>query len=88
MQDLTLIIDQARKYYTYRILNKMRSEIRHPEKLTAIYITGGGAHIIYEEKIKKEFPEVQIVQEAEIANVRGFYKLGKIFKMLVKQDQN
>ncbi len=86
-QDLTSIINQARKYYTNHILNKMRSEIRQPEKLTAIYITGGGANIILEDKIKKEFPEVQIVPESEMANVRGFYKLGKIFNVLEERKE-
>ncbi|MFD2254024.1 hypothetical protein ACFSJM_06665 [Lactococcus formosensis subsp. bovis] len=77
--DLTTEVVEIRNQYTSRILAKMRTEIRHPEKLSAILITGGGANIIYGDKLKKEFPEVEIVKESELANVRGFYTFGKIF---------
>lgn len=76
--DVTPQIKEGRKQYTRKIINLLRSRILHPEELNKIVIGGGGANLIYLNKITDEYPEAVLAEESEMANVRGYYKFGLI----------
>ena len=76
--DLTPAIKKQSKLYTRRLVGNIRSTYKGFGRMQKILLTGGAANLIDYDELQQELPKlVHIVEESELANVRGFYKYGK-----------
>lgn len=77
-QDLTFTVPVVQEHFE-KIFRELM--LNYPSKTTPIYLCGGGAHLLYN-AFQKRFPNVQLMQEGQFANVMGFYQIAqKEFKV-------
>jgi len=69
--DLTEVIEQARNDTGMRLQSRLTTEWRNIIGLDLVYLSGGGAYY-FEDIIKQLYPDLVVVKEPEMANVRGY----------------
>jgi hypothetical protein len=71
-QDISTHVAEAKKAYSEKLLNNIRSDYGNiiPE-LDRLVVAGGGAYLIGE-ALKNEYPRTIVLAQPEFANVRGY----------------
>ena len=79
--DVTEIVLSAIQHWTNTIINNVFTTFQNLNEVDAVIVTGGSASIIDKQAFADAFSDstkVIFVDEPELANVRGFYKYGKL----------
>ena len=79
--DVTEIVLSAVQHWTNTIINNVFTTFQNLNEVDAVIVTGGSASIIDKQAFADAFSDstkVIFVDEPELANVRGFYKYGKL----------
>ncbi|MHB9952877.1 hypothetical protein [Ligilactobacillus murinus] len=76
MLDITDIVEQEIKSFSARLISNLRSTFKDIKSIDTLIVTGGTSNIIDQDMVKDTFEKVVFVLDAELANVRGFYKYG------------
>lgn len=79
--DVTEIVLSAVQHWTNTIINNVFTTFQNLNEVDAVIVTGGSASIIDKHAFADAFSDstkVIFVDEPELANVRGFYKYGKL----------
>ncbi len=58
------------------MISNLRSTFKDIKSIDTLIVTGGTSNIIDQDMVKDTFEKVVFVTDAELANVRGFYKYG------------
>ena len=74
--DITSFVTRASKRYTRELLNKISTSIKQSSSIDTNLYTGGGANLIDQDSVTKNYERAIFVEDSESANVRGFYKFG------------
>ncbi len=74
--DITDIVEQEIKSFSARLISNLRSTFKDIKSIDTLIVTGGTSNIIDQDMVKDTFEKVVFVLDAELANVRGFYKYG------------
>lgn len=74
--DVTDIVMKQRKRYTRKVVNKIISTYKAFDRTHTIIVTGGSSNLLIKDEFEKEIPNCLFVENAELANIRGFYKYG------------
>lgn len=74
--DITDIVEQERQIFSARLISNLRSTFKDIKSIDTLIVTGGTSNIIDQDMMRDIFEKVIFVSEAELANVRGFYKYG------------
>lgn len=74
--DITEIVEQEIRSFSRRLVSQLRSTFKDIKSIDTLIITGGTSNIIDQAMVKEVFENVVFVDDAEMANVRGFYKYG------------
>lgn len=78
---LHVVKQEIQKYTAFVIAPFLTENFSNLDDIDAIFITGGGANLLSREVLSQEigdnyFSHLRFIEEAELANVRGFYKYG------------
>lgn len=74
--DITDIVEQEIRSFSARLISNLRSTFKDIKSIDTLIVTGGTSNIIDQDMVKDTFEKVVFVTDAELANVRGFYKYG------------
>lgn len=74
--DIGYAIENQSKKYTRSVAGVVRATYKGFGRMQKILVTGGTANLLNLEELKSEIPIAQIVEDSEMANVRGMYKYG------------
>ncbi|UYB50144.1 plasmid segregation protein ParM (plasmid) [Lysinibacillus capsici] len=74
--DIGYAIKEQSKLYTRSVTSAVKATYKGFGRMQKILVTGGTANLLDDEEFKKDISIAQIVEESELANVRGFYKYG------------
>lgn len=74
--DITDIVMDERKAFTRKVSRFIASTYKDMSRMQSILITGGAANIIVFDQLKKDIEIAKLVENSEVANVKGFYKYG------------
>ena len=75
MIDLNSAIQNQSKLYTRRLASSIKTTYKGFGRMQKIILTGGAANLINYDELNQELRGlVHVVEDSELANVRGFYK--------------
>lgn len=74
--DISELASQSIDDFTEDLINSINSTLDDIVSMDALIFTGGGTNLINAKMIQEEYDNVTFVEDPELANVRGFYKLG------------
>lgn len=74
--DIGYAIKEQSKLYTRSVTSAVKATYKGFGRMQKILVTGGTANLLDDKEFKKDISIAQIVEESELANVRGFYKYG------------
>ncbi len=73
--DLKPVIEAESKKYTRRLISRVKSAYKGLGRLQKVIYTGGTANLLDKEELEDYYGNLlYVVEDAEMANVRGFYK--------------
>jgi plasmid segregation protein ParM len=84
--DITDIVKKTSIKYTREIINTINSAVKDISSIDRFVFTGGGSNLIAQEEAKKAFKYTIFVDDAETANVRGYFKYGKAIQLENKEN--
>lgn len=74
--DISQLVQKAKLKFTRDLINLIDKTYKDIHTMDRLLFTGGGAYLVNQKKMKQEYSFAEFVDDAEIANVMGFYKAG------------
>ena len=84
--DVTDIVKEEIEQWTYEIIDNINSTFKSLSDIDILIVTGGGSEIIDKDIFVDAFPQIKVkfVDDAEVANAKGFYYKGKALELKSK----
>lgn len=74
--EVTDIVMNCRTRFTNNIIRNIKNAYKAFDRVQYILVTGGASNLLIKELFMKEFPNARFIDNAEVANVNGYYKYG------------
>ncbi|MBU8732513.1 hypothetical protein KM915_20915 [Cytobacillus oceanisediminis] len=79
--DISKQVSKGIKKYTLERMNAISTAVKDTSIISKFIFTGGGANLIDRKITKEKFNYTHFVDDAESANVKGYYKYGQAYQL-------
>lgn len=89
VSDFTPAFMEQRRRATEHVKNLYSRHFRKNEDISVIFQTGGGADFLLQKELQKELSsqiEIEFIEEPQMSNVNGYYKLGTYMQKMDSVD--